>query len=149
MHGTNTRELKALRKQLRATNLSAVTTGARLFAERMDLRTPRGRRFKDLIASYSKAVGTPTEAQRALIREVAMMQVISEDLQMTFLDTGKLDHVQHSRVVNLMKRHMKTLGLFDTKPSTDDGDDGLDPLTYARSHRRRSRSTLDDEDEED
>lgn len=138
MHGT--------RKELRRPHLSAVTTGARLFAERMDLRTPRGRRFKDLIASYTRAVGTPTEAQRALIREVAMMQVISEDLQQAFLDTGRLDHTQHGRVVNLMKRHMKTLGLFSTaaKPSSDDDGDEIDPLEYARSHRRRSR--LKDED---
>lgn len=153
MHGTNTRELKALRKQLRGTNLSAVTTGARLFADRLDLRTPRGRRFKDLIASYSKAVGTPTEAQRAIIRDLALMQVMSEDLQQVFLDTGKLDNTQHSRVVNMMRKHMRSLNLFSTaaKPSSDDdGDEHLDPLEYARNHRsHRRRSRLNDEDEED
>lgn len=139
MHGT--------RKQLRKTNLSAVSNGARLFADRLDLRTPRGRRFKDLVSTYSDAVGTPSEAQRAIIRDLALVQVLSEDLQMTFLDTGKLDHAQHSRVVNMMRKHMRTLGLFNVKAAdTDDADDEIDPLEYARSHRRRSH--LDDDDEE-
>ncbi len=140
MHGTA--------KQLRKTNLSAVSNGARLFAERLDLRTPRGRRFKDLIAAYTKAVGTPTEAQRAIVRDLALMQVLSEDIQQEFLDTGEIDNAQHSRVVNMLRRHMKTLGLFSTaKAASDDDGDDLDPLTYARSHRRRKR--LDDDEEED
>jgi hypothetical protein len=134
-------------KHSRGTNLSAVTTGARLFADRLDLRTPRGRRFKDLIASYTKAVGTPTEAQRAIIRDLAMMQVISEDLQQEFLDTGKLDSTEHSRVLNMMRKHMRTLNLFNTAKaaSADDGDEHLDPLTYVqrghtKSHRRERLS---------
>lgn len=142
MHGT--------RKQLRKTNLSAVSNGARLFADRLDLRTPRGRRFKDLVATYADAVGTPTEAQRAIIRDLALTQVLSEDIQMTFLDTGKLDHAQHSRVAHLMRSHMRILGLFNTaKANPEDGDDELDPLEYARSHRKRSRLTDDDDGEED
>jgi hypothetical protein len=137
-------------KQLRKTNLSAVTNGVRPFADRLDLRTPRGRRWKDLRASYTKAVGKPSEAQQAIIRDLALLQVLSEDIQMAFLDTGEIDHAQHSRVVNMMRRHMKTLGLFNTAKtsSPDDGDDGLDPLEYARSHRRRSRLSDDEEADE-
>lgn len=139
MHGT--------RKQLRKTNLSAVSNGARLFADRLDLRTPRGRRFKDLLATYVDDVGgKPTEAQRALIRDLALLQVISEDLQQSFLDNGKLDHAKHSRVVHLMRNHMRSLGLIggSVKVSNTDDDADVDPLTYARSHRSRSRIEEDD-----
>ena len=140
-------------KQLSKTNLSAVTNGVRLFADRLDLRTPRGRRFKDLIASYTKAVGKPSEAQAAIIRDLALMQILSEDMQMTFLDTGRLDHAQHSRVVNMMRRHMQSLGLIRGGPAakTDDDageDDGLDPLEYVRGGSRK-RAKLDDEEEDD
>jgi hypothetical protein len=144
MHGT--------RKQLRKTNLSAVSNGARLFADRLDLRTPRGRRFKDLIASYSDDVGgKPTEAQRAIIRDLAMCQVMSEDLQATFLDTGKIDNAQHSRLSHLIAKHMRALGLIGrmVKSDDDEDEDDIDPLTYARSHRRRNRLNTDDDEGDD
>ncbi|MBR1241504.1 hypothetical protein JQ620_15345 [Bradyrhizobium sp. AUGA SZCCT0274] len=137
-------------KQLRKTNLSAVSNGARLFADRLDLRTPRGRRFKDLIATYTKAIGKPTEAQAALVRDLALMQVLSEDIQLEFMDTGKIDHAQHSRVVNMMRRHMKTLGLFNVSKPDGDPDDDMGPLEYARrGGSKRSRQKLDDDEEED
>jgi hypothetical protein len=134
-------------------NLSAVSNGARLFAERMDLRTPRGRRFKDLIASYIDAVGASsiTEAQRALIRDLAMMQVIHEDLQQEFLDSGELDHAVHSRVVNTMRNHMRSLGLFgEVTKKTDDDDAEMHPLDYINGkHKSMKRERINSDDEGD
>lgn len=141
MHGTA--------KQLRKTNLSAVSNGARLFADRLDLRTPRGRRFKDLIASYSNAIGTRlTEAQRAVVRDLALCQVLSEDIQQRFLDSGKIDHAQHSRVAGWMRKHMSALGLLGVKIDDDPGDE-VDPLTYAERGHRKHRQRLDNDGDDD
>jgi hypothetical protein len=89
-----------------------------------------------------------TEAQRVLVRDLAMMQVLSEDLQQRYMENGVLsteDQTQYSRLSTNIKSNLKRLGLLSTKKTAnDDGDDGLDPLTYARSHRRRSRLTSDD-----
>jgi hypothetical protein len=74
------------------------------------------------------------------------IHTLSEDLQATFLETGKLDNTQHSRVVNMMRRHMRTLGLFTAapKPDDDDAEDGeLDPLEYVK--RGRSRMKLEED----
>lgn len=144
MHGTVTGKRKSAR--------SAITNGSRLFAARVDLRTSRGARFKDLIEKYSEAIGsTLTEAQRVLVRDLAMMQVLSEDLQQRYMETGVMsteDQTQYSRMSTNIKSSLKRLGLLSVKPQADD-DDVEDPLEYARRGGSRKRAKLEHDDEEE
>lgn len=148
MHGTLSRKARKTR--------SAITSGARLFTERLDMRTPRGLRFQDLVDAYTEALGGTariTETARAFVRRVAFMQCQLEDMELEYMKSGACGHeerLEYQRLANSQARMMKRIGLLNpTKTNTaDDGDEHLDPLEYARSHRRRSRSTLDDEDED-
>ncbi len=141
MHGTVNKRKKNAR--------SAITNGSRLFASRVDLRTSRGARFKDLIAAYSADAGPAlTEAQQVLVRDLAMMQVLIEDLQQKYMENGILsteDLTQYSRLSTNVKSNLKRLGLLSVKPSADDDDD-LDPLEYVK---RGKRQRLEDDEEED
>lgn len=150
MHGSLTRKKKSAR--------SAITNGSRLFAQRVDLRTSRGSRFKDLIGIYSDAIGpTLTEPQRVLVRDLAMMQVLSEDLQQKYMETGVMlqeDQTQYSRLSTNIKSNLKRLGLLNVKPRANDNDDDeLDPIAYANGGHLKQRSVkrrrIEDEDEED
>jgi hypothetical protein len=131
---------------------SAISRGVRLFEKRLDMRTPRGRRFKDLIDIYSEAVGPSiTEVQRMLIRDLAMLQCLSEQLQATFIESDAIaqeDLTQYSRLSTNIKTNLKRLGLLSVKPQADD-DDVEDPLEYARRGGSRKRIKLDDDEEED
>jgi hypothetical protein len=131
---------------------SAISRGVRLFEKRLDMRTPRGRRFKDLIDIYSKAVGPSiTEVQRMLIRDLAMLQCLSEQLQATFIEADTIaqeDLTQYSRLSTNIKTNLKRLGLLSVKPQTDD-DDVEDPLEYARRGGSRKRAKLEHNDEEE
>lgn len=144
MHGSLTRKRKSAR--------SAITNGSRLFAQRVDLRTSRGSRFKDLIAIYSDAIGpTLTEPQRVLVRDLAMMQVLSEDLQQSYMEKGVMSPeqtTQYSRLSTNIKSNLKRLGLLNVKPQTDE-EDVEDPLEYARRGGSRRRAHLDDDEEQD
>ena len=139
MHGTATHKKKSAR--------SAITNGSRLFARHVDLRTSRGARFKDLIAAYTHDAGNDlTEAQRAIVRDLAMLQVLAEDLQQSYMETGSMsqeEQTQYARITNNMRRHMKTLGL--TTQRDDKPDDIPDPLEYAKRGRR---ARLDADEEE-
>lgn len=129
---------------------SAITNGTRLFAERLDLRTPRGKRFRDLVDAYTEALGNPsqiTETERAFVRRVAFMQCQLEDMELEYMKTGVCGHderLEYQRLANSQSRLMKKIGLLSGTPGKrDDDDDDLDPLTYAQrggsrhSHRER------------
>jgi hypothetical protein len=130
MHGTRAR--------------SAVTKGSRLFAEHLDMRTPRGKRFKDLIDCYTHDAGGDrlSAAQRSLVRELAMLQVLSEDLQLEYMLAGSMSNetrVHYTRVSNTIRQHQRALGLI--KPMARDesnDDDDVDPLVYAQLAHARS-----------
>lgn len=143
MHGTETGKRKSAR--------SAITNGSRLFAQRVDLRTSRGARFKDLISAYTNDAGNDlTEAQRAIVRDLAMLQVLSEDLQQSYMESGAMsqeEQTQYARITNNMRRHMKTLGL--TTQREDKPDDTPDPLEYAKRGGSRRRARPHDDEEED
>ena len=138
MHGTVSKRQSKAR--------SAISNGSRLFAARLDLRTPRGKRFRDLIDVYTHDAGDDlTEAQRAIVRDLAMLQVLSEDLQQSYMELGVMsqeEQTQYARITNNMRRHMKTLSL--TTRREDKPDDVPDPLEYARRGRKER---LDDGDD--
>lgn len=143
MHGT----LSKARKKTR----SAITSGARLFTERLDMRTPRGLRFQDLVDAYTTSLGDPskiTETERAFVRRVAFMQCQLEDMELAYMKTGACGHderLEYQRLANSQSRLMKKIGLLSATPGKRDGDDDdeIDPLEYAKrggsrhSHRER------------
>ncbi|WP_143275381.1 hypothetical protein [Bradyrhizobium canariense] len=146
MHGTLRQTAKPKRKR----NLSAVTSGRRLFAERISTTdSPRGRRFSDLVLRYVEDCGGDekiSEATRNLIRRVALLQCVLEDCEAAYVKTGETtldDRLEYQRLSNTQSRLMRKIGLLDAKPDRDEEEDDLDPLTYAqnggarRSHRQR------------
>jgi hypothetical protein len=143
MHGTQTRKSRKTR--------SAITSGARLFTERLDMRTPRGLRFQDLVDAYTEALGGTakiTETERAFVRSVAFMQCQLEDMELEYMKSGACGHderLEYQRLANSQARMMKRLGLLDAKPSTADVDDEIDPLEYVKRGRSRQRLTEDEE----
>lgn len=132
---------------------SALTNGSRLFAQRIDMRSPRGKRFRDLIDAYSHDAGPSlSEAQRAMVRDLAMLQVISEDMQQSYMESGVMsteEQTQYSRITNNIRKNMKALGLTTAskKTSADDGDET--PLEYMKRKSKPKREHLTHDDEED
>ncbi|MET3302622.1 hypothetical protein [Bradyrhizobium diazoefficiens] len=149
MHGTRSTLTKKRERQ------SAVTSGRRVFAKMdgLDLRTAHAMRFRDLIRIYTRDAGGDakiTESQRALIRDIALLQCQLEDMQAEYAQTGKFAEqarTEYQRIGNSMRRHMRDVGLTGVK-SRDDDDAELDPLQYAeRGGARPRRERLEDEDE--
>ncbi|RXH05694.1 hypothetical protein [Bradyrhizobium guangzhouense] len=134
MHGT----LKRTKR-----TRSAVTSGRRLFPDRLDMRSSHGRRFKDLVSLYIEQAGGEdriTQSQRALIRDVALLQTQLEDLQAEYAQSGRLtpkDRLEYQRLANSMRRHMRDAGL--TRDGIKEGreDDIPSPLEYANRSRRQ------------
>ncbi len=140
MHGT----LKTTKK-----TRSAVTSGRRLFPDRLDMRSSHGRRFKDLVSLYIEEAGGEnkiTQSQRALIRDVALLQTQLEDMQAEYAQSGRLtpkDRLEYQRLANSMRRSMRDAGLT-RGAAKDDRDDLPSPLEYA-SQSRRQRLNEDDD----
>jgi hypothetical protein len=109
------------------------------------MRSPRGKRFKDLIDAYTHDAGSGrlTEAQRALVRELAMLQCIAEDLQLEYMQNGDFSgetRNQYNRISNTIRRHLSALGLTpkaSAPSSDDDSSDELDPIAYVNGTQRQ------------
>ncbi|MBI5320881.1 hypothetical protein [Bradyrhizobium sp.] len=150
MHGTLKQNAKPKRKR----NLSAVTSGRRLFAERISTTdSPRGRRFSDLVLRYTHDCGGDSrvsETTRNHIRRIAFLQCVLEDSEAEYVKTGVTtldERLEYQRLSNTQSRLMKKIGLFDAKADGDD-DDIPDPLEYARGGGSRRRARLDEDEEE-
>lgn len=138
--------------------LSAVSSGRRLFTERAisTLDNAHSRRWHDVYTQCIDDLGGDdaiSEAVRSLIRRIATFQCVLEQREAEYVKTGKQSREQTAEYQSLARSHavmLKRIGLLNpTKTNTADDDEHLDPLEYARNHRSRKRSTLDDEDEED
>jgi hypothetical protein len=134
---------------------SGVTSGARMFAERIDLRSARGGRFMDLVKVYANDLGGNDridEATRNHIRRIALLQCVLEDREAEYVKTGAISleqTLEYQRTSNTQSRLMKRIGLFNAKKTvTGDDDDDLTPLEYARRGGSRKRIKLDDEEED-
>jgi hypothetical protein len=134
MHGT----LKGTKK-----TRSAVTSGRRLFPDRLDMRSSHGRRFKDLVSLYIEEAGGEAriaQSQRALIRDVALLQTQLEDMQAEYAQSGRLtpkDRLEYQRIANAMRRHMRDAGLTRDSSKEARADDLPSPLEYASRSRRQ------------
>jgi hypothetical protein len=139
-------------------NSSAVSSGRRLFAERLDLHdNAHSRRWNDLYRGYVYDLGGDdaiSEAVRSLIRRIATFQCVLEQREAEYVKTGKASREATAEYQSLARAHammLKRVGLLGANKKPDeDEDDGLDPLTYVSgSHRtlKKKRSRLDDDEE--
>jgi hypothetical protein len=135
---------------------SGVTSGARMFAERIDLRSARGGRFMDLVKAYADALGGNDridEATRNHIRRIALLQCVLEDREAEYVKSGAISleqTLEYQRTSNTQSRLMKRIGLFNAeKTVTGDEDDDLTPLEYMKRKSKTRREHLDDDEEED
>lgn len=136
------------------TNLSAVSSNRRFFAEKgIDLSSnAQSRRWYDLLHEYLDMCSDVNEVKRALCRRLATIQCVLEMREADFVKSGKQSRDQAEEYQKLTSSHsslLKRLGLIGVKAKHDDGD-GLDPIAYAKAHKRKSvRTRLDDDDEEE
>jgi hypothetical protein len=144
-HGA--RALHGTLKQNVRRNRSAVSSGRRLFAERVPASSPRGRRFVDLVNRYADDCGgadSISETTRNHIRRIAFLQCVLEDAEAEYVKTGSTtldERLEYQRLSNTQSRLMKKIGLFNASPDRAD-DEHDDPLAYAerggsRLHRER------------
>jgi hypothetical protein len=92
---------------------SRVTNGKRLL-EGVDGRSAEAGRYRDLCFSYADDVGgaaSLTEAQRALVRQAAMLTIQSEQFQAAMLRGEETNVEQQTRVTNSLARTLHRLGL--------------------------------------
>jgi hypothetical protein len=97
---------------------SRITNGSKLVAA-VDGRSAEARRYKDVAFSLADDLGGATgltEAQRALVRQIAAMTVQSEKLQGAVLRGEDVDVEQLTRLSNALSRMLHRLGLKKAKP---------------------------------
>lgn len=151
-----------------------MTSGRRLFAERISSDTPRGRRFVDLVYRYTQDCGGDariSETTRNHIRRIAFLQCVLEDAEAEYVKSGLTtldERLEYQRLSNTQSRLMRKIGLLSASSGSPDEDEAIDPLAYAeRGHTlsgthpsckvRRERLDVEDdppeaddgEDEED
>jgi hypothetical protein len=81
---------------------------------RLDMRRPRSRRFAQLVSTYTNDVAAPpSNAQRVLIRDLAVTQMLCEDLQTRLInDEPENDDVRdYARLSTSIRSTMHKLGL--------------------------------------
>jgi hypothetical protein len=96
---------------------SRITNGSKLVAA-VDGRSAEARRYKDVAFALADDLGGAsglTEAQRALVRQVAAMTVQSERLQGAVLRGELVDVEQLTRLSNSLSRMLHRLGLKKAK----------------------------------
>jgi hypothetical protein len=87
------------------------------------MRRPRSRRFAQLVATYTDDLAcTPSNAQRVLLRDLAMMQMLSEDLQTRLInDEREAEDVRdYERLSRNIKSTMRKLGLTGVRNQDDE-----------------------------
>jgi|SRR5687768_7789702 len=114
------------------TSRSAVTNGSRLLPD-ADGRSVWARRCRDLIASHVADLGGVdqiSEAERAIVRRVAVMVVELENLEQRFANDGQAsadDLDLYSRVSGNLRRLLEAIGLDRRQKPVQNGN-GLKPL---------------------
>lgn len=142
-------------------NLSAVSSGRRMFREHLSTATnDKLRRFVDLVAQFTAELGSKiTTSQNITVRKIASLQVLAEEIEMSIVkDTcSAKDRAEYMRINTQQTRLMKGLGLSNVNADADDDADGIDPLAYAERgkgpstsrptpHRERLEDVNDDDE---
>jgi hypothetical protein len=86
---------------------AAVSNGTRNRPKGVDGRSAEARRFKDLVSSFAAGLGGEsalTEAERALVRNAALLTVQSERLQAALLAGREVNSEELARLANSSAR---------------------------------------------
>lgn len=93
------------------TSRSRVTNGAKMVAG-VDGRSADARRFRDLAMSFADDAGGAaalTEAQRALVKQAAMLTIQSEKIQAAMLQGEVVDVGHQLKIANTLARTLRRL----------------------------------------
>jgi hypothetical protein len=94
---------------------------------RLDMRRPRSRRFAQLVATYTDDLAPePSNAQRVLIRDLATLTLLCEDLQTRLIDDPQPEDVRdYERLSTSVRSSLRKLGLTGVRQ--DDEFEAHDP----------------------
>jgi hypothetical protein len=98
-----------------AARVDRISSGRRLLDDRIDMRTKPALRFRYLVESYSAEIGgngNLTEAERAMVRQVASLQVHIEQQQARIVAGEAVDVDQ---LIRLNSEHRRLLGALNKK----------------------------------
>lgn len=100
----------------RPRNCRARTTNDLLSIEGIDRRSPSGRRYQDLIDSFTEALGGElTEAQRTAVRRAAELTTLAEQTRARALRNEPVDPLALVRLEGMTARAVRALGI-ETRP---------------------------------
>src|SRR4051812_42094627 len=103
------------------TNKSKVTNG-RWVLDGVDMRSPAGRRFRDLCDAFEKEAGCNlTEVEKGLVRQAAALTLRSEQMQTLLVNGEPVDGDQLIRLTGTAKRILEAIGAkaAKRKPSNE------------------------------
>ena len=91
---------------------SAVANGSRLFVEGLDGRSALARRYRDLVAEFTRDLGgDPSEAQRQLIRRASSLAVWCEAVEVRLANGEDVDIGPYTTAANSLRRILADIGL--------------------------------------
>ncbi len=102
------------------TTRSKTTNGSQLL-ENIDGRSPAGRRYRDLVESFTRELGEPggpTAAQQAMVKQLAGVILHAEQLQAGIVRGEHVDLDGLVRLSNLQARLLKALDLGQAKAAS-------------------------------
>ncbi|MER8648408.1 MULTISPECIES: hypothetical protein [unclassified Mesorhizobium] len=112
-------DVAALHKPVRAAKVEAqsrLTTGGQLFLGRVDGRSTVARRYRDVLALLSDAIGgAPSDAQALLLRRAATLSVICEQAESDMAGGKPINAAAYSTSTNTLRRVLADLGLAKSR----------------------------------
>jgi hypothetical protein len=82
--------------------------------EDLDGRTTAARRTRDLVAGLESDLGGAdrlTTGMRELVKRIAIAGAVAEDIEVRWLDGGRIDVSEYSTLINTQRRLLATIGL--------------------------------------
>ena len=95
-------------------NRSRVANRSDLFSQPVDMRTIKGRRFRDLVEEMTGDLGGNdllSEAQRQLVRRSATLSAYCEEMEASFVRGEEMDVELYGTLTNILGRALSRLGL--------------------------------------
>ena len=93
---------------------SRVSNGRALFVEDIDERSPRARRYRDVLAEIIADLGGDSllsEGQRQLARRAASVSLEAETIESALVDGKPVDMESYLKIVSACNRTFTTIGL--------------------------------------
>jgi len=95
---------------------SAVANGSRLFVQELDGRSALARRYRDLVAEFTRDIGgDPSEAQKQLIRRAASLSTWCEAQEVRLANGDDVEIGPLTTAANSLRRILTDIGL-ERKP---------------------------------